>query len=140
MLEDFRVYAVAGDDTACGQYRILRPLRYLENLGLKYAWSTAINPEEIMSFKPNVVLFQRQFTEESLNMMHALKAKGVLCIFELDDNLHRILPNSPARVHYEMGTVAWTNTQTFIREVHGCTYSTRARIVSSYFQIQELVD
>lgn len=123
-LDQYRVYAVVGDDTACGQFRMLRPLRYLQTAGLVFDWSIVPTWSEIEKFDPNIVLFQRQFTDEAIETCKKLKDKNIPCFYELDDNLHRILPNSPALKVYKQGSVAWRNTQRMISEVHGCTYST----------------
>lgn len=122
-----RVLAVAADDTACGQYRVIRPLRYLqERYGVHTRVQFTLSPQDLVEFRPNILLLQRCISPGAIPMAEIAKKEGILVVHELDDNLHRVDPRSPAYQVYRGGSEALAVATRVVGLAHGCTFSTES--------------
>lgn len=108
-----RIYFIACNTSGCGQYRCSIPAKGLRGLGHKVRVSFEAVPapcyinavgNDALRWKPDVVVFQRQFEPSVLAMMRDFQKLGILCVYELDDDLwslplnHRMLKENNARL------------------------------------------
>lgn len=96
-----RIFYVVGDFHACGWYRCNVPGCALQELGHNVQLDTRMPFSELPSL--DVVIFQRQYSDETFEAIKIARSIGVKTVFEIDDdfwNLHRSNPvyefwNSP---------------------------------------------
>lgn len=85
-----------GDAHGCGQYRVLQPFAALEaaqKVSGGISWEI-FNPPYLGRLDPDVIIFQRQTTQEQQRFIEQIKATSrAFRIFELDD----YLPNVPLK-------------------------------------------
>ncbi|GAB2883876.1 hypothetical protein GCM10027046_10470 [Uliginosibacterium flavum] len=89
-----KLYALCGDQQGSGFYRIIAPCDQLVSAGLATGASSRIYlpPPCVAKAAPDVMIFQRQITDEQINSMQQYrKLIPAKMIFELDD----YLPNLP---------------------------------------------
>lgn len=73
--------SLGGVKSASFRYRALLPCKYLKQQG----WSCEIfKPKNIEQYQ--IVVFQKLYDEESLDLVKKLQSKGVITIFDLCDN------------------------------------------------------
>ncbi|MFT4246765.1 MAG: glycosyltransferase [Pseudomonas sp.] len=94
------VQALAGDQTGCGHYRIIQPIRAMDTFGLADAnWEMRYpTPVELERRQPDSVILQRQMFEDRIEPQRRLaRFSRAFRVAELDD----YLPNLPRKsVHH----------------------------------------
>ncbi len=88
--------AIAGDQSGCGQYRVIQPTRALNEAGIADAqWSARyFNPVEMERLSPDVVVLQRQMFEADIEKQkRGTRYSRAFKVAELDD----YLPNVPRK-------------------------------------------
>lgn len=130
---DLRVLGIAGDAAACGQFRVKYPLMVLASLGAKVD-ARVVLPEVPLTAADvldiNVLLVQRQVDPELLRLAASLaRVAGVALVYDLDDYLHGVSPQSPAYPVYNpntpQGRRSLNGISRFLRESDGVLFSTR---------------
>ena len=117
------VRGLLADLSACGGYRLIHPLTYLNNHGANCQWSSVCNMSDVM--EADIIIAQRQYDlGVANNILWEAKRAGKLLIFECDDNLHQVLPSSPVFGIYHQGTNQLRGVQEIIAGCHGLTVST----------------
>lgn len=94
-----RVLCHPADDSGCGHYRVRQPFAALQQAGLvEGALSdNLLLPVEFERFDPDVVLLQRQTTDEQLDAIAGMKSfNRAFRVYELDD----YLPNLPLKSYH----------------------------------------
>src|SRR5690606_18926817 len=96
-----RVLAHPADSFGCGHYRIINPLKVLNNEGVvdgTFAWGH-LSLAELERFAPDSIVLQRQIDAEQIESMRRMQAfSSAFKVYELDD----YLPNLPMKsVHRE---------------------------------------
>ena len=90
------VLAHNADPWGCGHYRIIKPHRAMLDEGLidGAVADRLLEPAELQRLSPDVVVYQRQTKQESLeNMERSRKFSAAFKVYELDD----YLPNTPIK-------------------------------------------
>jgi glycosyltransferase involved in cell wall biosynthesis len=114
---DLSVYGVMADDGACGHYRIKYPLDYLAKGGARVGYGQGFTGEDLSKF--DVILAQRQYDPRMFRLLMQMKDLGKLIIYELDDNVMRVEPSSPAFETFFPNSVATKRVQEFMRHCDG---------------------
>nr|WP_237141292.1 glycosyltransferase [Pseudomonas alcaliphila] len=87
------------DSEGCGHYRVIQPFKAMRDSGLIEGVlpTNVLSPTEWARYAPDVVVLQRQLTNEQLESMQRMKAfSSAFKVFELDD----YLPNLPIKSIY----------------------------------------
>lgn len=97
-----RIAGLASDDTGCGHYRLIHPLKALSDAGHDTVWST--DPLQFMNLaeQADVVILQRCTYPPIVEQIGRWK-RSKLVIYELDDLLHCIPPDNPSFRYYKPG-------------------------------------
>ena len=73
----------------------------------------------------DIIIAQRQYDNQvAENMLFEAIKFGKKVIYEVDDNLHAVLPSSPVFGIYHQGSNALRMVSTIVNRCHGCTVST----------------
>lgn len=89
-----KVWGMTGGTDGCTHYRISTPLWGLERRGHTVGWRPDLPPTAVDA--ADVVIGQRVCKPEISDMWQALAASGKPTVYEVDDNLFRVHPSSPA--------------------------------------------
>lgn len=110
---DLSVVGLRADEAACGHYRVTYPLEYLHRGGAHAQWVEQITPQFLDQF--DTLLVQRQHDPQIIALLRELKKRGKTLIYEIDDNVHAVHPNSVAFQHYRPGSQTLRNVEECIR-------------------------
>lgn len=95
-----RILAHPADRQGSGEYRILAPLRVLNRSGRAMGWETGgyLSGAEIMRMQPDVIVLQRQVTEEQIGLIERYRrVTSAFKVFEIDDLITNVPVKSPVR-------------------------------------------
>jgi len=140
-----KVRALAADLAACGHYRIINPLWYLERLGADVRYFTYESVKEggygIRDIADgNVIIAQRQYSTAIANtLLNDCLSLGKLVIYEADDNFHAVLPSSPVYGVYHQGSEELKNLTKLIQALDGATVST-PELAGDYSSIAKSIE
>lgn len=94
------VLACPADQAGCGHYRIIQPVRAIEEFGLAEGIVSHryLSPVEMERLAPDTLVLQRQMTEQQIEQQkRVIRFNGCFKVAELDD----YLPNVPRKsAHY----------------------------------------
>jgi glycosyltransferase involved in cell wall biosynthesis len=129
-----KVIAFAADAWACGKYRIIEPFNRLAATEFEdfefflVPWSDARSPtlDRIidLSKDADAVVFQRVATHNYSAAISALQARGKKVYMDIDDNLFKVAPTSPAYKVWSEDTEATFYFKKALKEVDGVLIST----------------
>jgi len=120
-----RVSVAVGDYMSCGHFRAVDPARTLhQKYGTEYQVIGAVLLEEMESIQTDYLILQRRLEQWLPGVIEKLIRRGVTVVFEIDDNIHRVPPESPAYPFYKPGTPAIINAPKVIGACMGMTVST----------------
>jgi hypothetical protein len=88
------------DNSGCGHYRLMQPLRSMKNAGLVDGICTRrpLLPVELEKVQPDTIVFQKPFENSMLEYMrHSKIYSKAFKIFEIDDLLHKLPLTNPDR-------------------------------------------
>ena len=88
------------DNSGCGNYRLIQPLKTLEDNGLVDGVCAfrPLLPAELERIKPDTIIFQKPFDNFMLEYMkHTKVHSNAYKIFEIDDLIHRLSIKNPDR-------------------------------------------
>ncbi len=91
-----RILVHPADSSGCGHYRVRQPFTAMQREGVVdgVISETLLAPVELERFQSDVIIFQRQVTDEQLEAMAETKQlSGAFRVYELDD----YLPNLPLK-------------------------------------------
>lgn len=94
------ILAHPSDDTGCGQYRVIQPLRAMMKEGLADGAISfrPLLPSELERIKPNTIIFQRPLALEFLNYMkHSKTYSSAFKVYEIDD----LITNIPIKNYFK---------------------------------------
>lgn len=126
---DLSVAAIMADEQACGRYRIQAPIDALARGGAQATVLTKLSSESIEPYE--IILAQRQYSPNINRMLQDLKRRGRIIVYEVDDNLHAVNPNSAAYSVYRPGSQVLKNVEQCIRTAHGL-FVTTPELASAY--------
>ena len=99
-----KVFAIANDMFACGNLRVRYPLMNLAAKGARVKICILTDDTPLLlqdMYWANVLLVQRWGTPELVDAIMTLsKSTGAAVVYEIDDFLHGIHPDSPAYAFY----------------------------------------
>jgi len=128
-----KIIGLVADLTACGHYRVMQPLRYMNMHGADCTWSQVCRPQDLMD--ADLIIAQRQNgrSVSELTLYEVMKY-GKKVIYEIDDNLDAVLPTSPVYGVYHQGRDELKVLAEIMSRCHGVTVSTEelASHYSSY--------
>lgn len=130
-LKGIRVLGVVADNSACGYYRIINPLHMLRTYGAVADYSSDKGLAEFWNY--DVIILPRQHNKEVLEAARFAAWEGKIVIYEIDDDLHHVLPSSPAYFSYHPGAPELKQIPEFISACHGFT-TTTPEIARWYYQ------
>jgi hypothetical protein len=126
---DLSLTMVVADDSACGHYRCLFPAHFLQQGGARV--------EIIQNRMPggfpetDIILCQRQYDPGIYEMAMEAQFLGKTIVYEIDDNVHQVHPNSVAFTVYKPGSEICQNVAKFIRSSDGF-FTTTPELASAY--------
>lgn len=126
---DISVVGLQADDAACGHYRIAYPLRLLQEGGAKIKICTSFNPSVLNDY--DVVIAQRQYSKYMYEALMDAKFRGKTVLFEIDDNVHVIHPNSVAFTVYKPGSELLHSLTKFLKSSDGL-FTSSPELASQY--------
>ena len=88
------------DNSGCGHYRLMQPLRSMKNAGLVDGICTQrpLLPVELEKVQPDTIVFQKPFENSMLEYMrHSKTHSNAYKIFEIDDLIHKLPLTNPDR-------------------------------------------
>lgn len=130
---DLKVFAIANDMSACGNFRVRYPLMNLAAQGARVRVNllsdkSPLHMEEMTW--ANVLLIQRWGTPEMAEALLMLsRSTGAAVVYEIDDYLHGVHPDSPAYSLYDKetpdGALQLRTLLYWMQEADGTIFSTR---------------
>lgn len=91
-----RVLAHPADRFGCGEYRVIAPMRALNDAGHIMGWETGnyLTPPELFRMEPDTVLLQRQVDAHQIELIERyVRHSKALRVYEIDD----LITNIPIR-------------------------------------------
>ena len=88
-----RVLAHPADRMGCGEYRVISPMRALNEAGMTMGWETGkyLSVPELLRMDPDSILFQRQIEWSQIELMESyIRHSKAFRIFEIDDLITNI--------------------------------------------------
>lgn len=125
------VLGLVADTSACGHYRVINPLHMLKMHGATVHYSSFHSMDDF--FKHDIIIVPRQHSKEVYETIRHVAWEGKLLCYELDDDLHSVLPESPAYVSYHPGSPELKMLPKVIEACHGFT-TTTPEIAKWYYQ------
>jgi GT2 family glycosyltransferase len=98
-----RVLAHPADRFGCGEYRVIAPMRALNDDGRIMGWETGnyLSPAELFRMEPDVILLQRQVDPSQLELMERyIRHSKAFRIYEIDDLITNIPIRSVRKQHF----------------------------------------
>lgn len=121
--KDLRIVGLAADDSACGHYRMVNPLTYLNSLGARCEWYNYSRPD--MVEWADIVITQRSYDRVlQTDVLNRLGKMGKTIVYEIDDNLHCVDPDSHAFGVFHPGSPELTAAGRNMADCDGMTVST----------------
>lgn len=133
-LAGLKVLGLVADDTACGRYRIIHPFHVLKEHGAQADWVRVASLHEMLQY--DFIVAQRQYDPNVLDMLEQAMYAGKIVLYEVDDDLHRVLWTSPAYVIYHPTSDENKSVKEFISRLYGATVSTED-LHASYFRFNK---
>ncbi len=93
------ILAHPSDDTGCGQYRVIKPLKAMMQEGIVDGLISfrALVPAELERLKPDTIIFQRPLARDFLDFMKYSKTySNAFKVYEIDD----LITNIPLKNHF----------------------------------------
>ena len=98
-----RILAHPADRFGCGEYRVISPMRALNDAGRVMGWETGnyLSVPELFRMEPDVILLQRQVDLHQLELInHYIRHSKALRIYEIDDLITNIPIRSIRKKHF----------------------------------------
>jgi GT2 family glycosyltransferase/SAM-dependent methyltransferase/glycosyltransferase involved in cell wall biosynthesis len=98
-----RILAHPADRYGCGEYRIVAPMRALNEAGHIFGWDTGnyLTPPELFRMEPDVILLQRQVDPHQLELIERyIRHSKAFRVYEIDDLITNIPIQSSRKKHF----------------------------------------
>jgi GT2 family glycosyltransferase len=98
-----RILAHPADRFGCGEYRIIAPMRVLNDAGRVMGWETGkyLTPAELFRMEPESILLQRQVDPTQLALIERyIRHSKAFRIYEIDDLITNIPVQSSRKKHF----------------------------------------
>lgn len=127
-----RIIYYLSDSSGCGYLRCALPASWMEERGYFNTKISSITLNAAVPFS-DVFVFQRQYAQEVINHMRAIKKAGKKVVFELDDDIWSVSKHSPAYYTYHEKGVQ-QRLETFVSESDAVSTTTPelAEILSKF--------
>lgn len=126
---DIKVVGLMADEAACGNYRVKFPLEFLQRGGAKTSMNLGYSNDILQEY--DYILAQRQHSKEIKEFLKRAKWYGKTVVYELDDNVHAIHPNSPVFDSYKPGSEILHSIEDILHLVDGM-FTTSAELSNQY--------
>ena len=126
---DLSICAIVADAAACGHYRIIYPMEFLRRGGANVMTEGGLSLATLDPY--DVIIAQRQHDPDTLRLLLEARMRGKTLIYEIDDNVHRVHPNSPAFTAYKPGGPAVHGVQKFMEASDGL-FTSSPELASQY--------
>lgn len=128
-LKRFNILGLQLDEFACGHFRLKHPLLTLGQIGYRTNIVLAGRPgfrlDHIHLAEYTHVICQRQFEYHTLEkLIEARQKYGTVLLYEVDDNLHHVHPQSHAYKVFKPGGIALKAHDTWVRSCDGLIVTT----------------
>jgi GT2 family glycosyltransferase/SAM-dependent methyltransferase/glycosyltransferase involved in cell wall biosynthesis len=107
-----RILAHPADRFGCGEYRIISPMRQLNQGGLVQGWETGnyVSVPELLRFAPDAVVFQRQIESHQIELIETyIRNLKAFRVYEIDDLITNVPLKSLGRQAFEKLKAAGLN-------------------------------
>ena len=121
--KNLNAIGLVADSGACGYYRVINPLHLLKRLGANVRYEHTVKLGDFR--EADVILAPRQFNPDAYEMLRMLQWEGKKIIFEIDDDLHHVLPSSPAYTVFHPGAQSLEFLEKGLSNAHGVTVTTQ---------------
>jgi len=98
-----RVLAHPADRFGCGEYRVIAPMRALNDAGRIMGWDTGnyLTPPELFRMEPDVILLQRQVDPHQIELVERyIRHSKAFRVYEIDDLITNIPIRSIRKQHF----------------------------------------
>jgi len=119
---DLKVFGILADFTACGHYRMINPFSYLRALKAEITLGPYADPSAVD--KADIVVVQRMHASQVAQLVEYAQSRGKRVYYEVDDNLHAVMPSSPVYGLYHPGSPVLKGIEQLIAKCDGLTVST----------------
>ena len=116
------VIGLVADNGACGHYRVINPLHMLWMHGANAKYSSSNTISDFLN--ADIIIAPRQHSQETYELIRLLQWEKKFVIFEIDDDLHTVLPTSPAYQAYSPGCENLKWLERFMSNCQGMTVTT----------------
>lgn len=98
-----RILAHPADRFGCGEYRVIAPMRALNDAGRIMGWETGnyLTPPELFRLEPDVILLQRQVDPHQIELIERyIRHTKAFLIYEIDDLITNIPIRNIRKAHF----------------------------------------
>ena len=98
-----RVLAHPADRFGCGEYRVIAPMRALNDAGRIMGWDTGnyLTPPELFRMEPDAILLQRQVDPHQIELVERyIRHSKAFRVYEIDDLITNIPIRSIRKKHF----------------------------------------
>jgi GT2 family glycosyltransferase len=98
-----RILAHPADRFGCGEYRVIAPMRALNDVGRIMGWETGnyLTPPELFRMEPDVILLQRQVDPHQIELTERyIRHSKAFRVYEIDDLITNIPIRSIRKKHF----------------------------------------
>jgi len=120
-----RVLFVAKDNFGCGYYRMYMPAWHLKQKSERIIPIVTIIPHKSLLEWADVIVWQRQYRSDYLEMMMEAQRAGKVCVYDLDDNVHWVSKDNPAYVTFKINGPISHNVGVWMKQCDERIVSTR---------------
>lgn len=125
------VLGLVADTSACGYYRVINPLHMLKMHGANVNYGSHHSMENFLRY--DYIVAPRQHSPDVYEILRFVAWENKTIMFEIDDDLHAVLPSSPAFIAYHQGSPELNMVTKMMSICHGIT-TTTPEIARWYYQ------
>jgi glycosyltransferase involved in cell wall biosynthesis len=150
-LNNYSILGLQLDEFACGHFRLKHPLTTLAQKGYRVQIVLAgrnnftLNHIDLSQFTH--VICQRQFEYTTLaSLVRARERYGTVLLYEVDDNLHKVHPESHAYSVFKPGGIALKAHDTWVKTCDGLIVTTPdlaghySKLTNRIYVVQNYID
>jgi len=117
-----KVTSLTADIGACGHYRAINPLHMLRMHGATVCYDNVQTLNSMLEY--DHIAVPRQYSRDIYEIVRRAQWEGRFVWFEVDDDLHTVLPSSPVYREFYPGSEAVQWCERYMKNAHGLIVST----------------
>ncbi len=129
--QGLNILGLVADTSACGYYRVINPLHLLKMHGANVNYGSHHTLDNFLKY--DLIIAPRQHSQDVYEILRFVAWEGKTIIYEIDDDLHAVLPSSPAYIAYHQGSPELQMVTKMMGICHGLT-TTTPEIARWYYQ------